>query len=113
VTEEVWSWWQGGGSVHTAPWPTVPEVGPHAGADPGVLDVAAEVLGAVRRQKTTQKRSMRARVATLTVTANRPTLRDIEAAWEDIIDAGGVDDFVTVEDEESEAISVEVVLAED
>jgi valyl-tRNA synthetase len=112
VTEEVWSWWQGG-SVHTAPWPTVAEVGPHAGADPGVLDVAAEVLGAVRRQKTTQKRSMRARVATLTVTANRPALRDIEAAWEDIIDAGGVDDFVTTEDEESETLGVEVVLAED
>jgi valyl-tRNA synthetase len=112
VTEEVWSWWQGG-SVHTAPWPTVAEVGPHAGADPGVLDVAAQVLGAVRRQKTTQKRSMRARVATLTVTANRPALRDIEAAWEDIIDAGGVDDFVTTEDEESETLSVEVVLTED
>ncbi len=112
VTEEVWSWWQGG-SVHTAPWPTVPEVGPHAGADPGVLDVAAEVLGAVRREKTTQKRSMRARVATLTVTANRLTLRDIEAAWEDIIDAGGVDDFVTTEDEETETLRVEVALAED
>jgi hypothetical protein len=78
-----------------------------------VLDVAAQVLGAVRRQKTTQKRSMRARVATLTVTANRPALRDIEAAWEDIIDAGGVDDFVTTEDEESETLSVEVVLTED
>jgi hypothetical protein len=56
---------------------------------------------------------MRARVATLTVTANRPALRDIEAAWEDIIDAGGVDDFVTTEDEESETLGVEVVLAED
>ncbi|HEY6473003.1 MAG TPA: valine--tRNA ligase [Acidimicrobiales bacterium] len=112
VTEEVWSWWQGG-SVHTATWPTVPEVGPHAGADPGVLDVAAQVLGAVRREKTTQKRSMRARVATLTVTANRLTLRDIEAAREDIIDAGGVDDFVTQEDEETETLRVEVVLAED
>ena len=112
VTEEVWSWWQGG-SVHTAQWPTVPEVGPHAGADPGVLDVAAKVLGAIRREKTTQKRSMRARVATLTVTANRLTFRDIEAAWEDIIDAGGVDDFVTTEDEETETLRVEVTLAED
>ena len=67
VTEEVWSWWQEG-SVHLAPWPTAAEVGPHAGADPSVLDVAAEVLGAVRREKTTKKRSMRARVAHLTVT---------------------------------------------
>jgi valyl-tRNA synthetase len=113
VTEEVWSWWQGGGSVHTAPWPTVAEVGPHAGADPGVLDVATQVLGAVRREKTTQKRSMRAPVATLTVTANRPTLRDIDAAWDDIIDAGGVDNFVTQEDEEAEGLRVEVVLADE
>ncbi len=39
------------------------DVGPHAGADTSVLAVAAEVLGAVRREKTAHKRSMRARVA--------------------------------------------------
>ncbi len=54
VTEEVWSWWQEG-SVHRAPWPHVSEVGPHAGAEPHVLDVATQVLGAVRREKTTQQ----------------------------------------------------------
>ena len=65
VTEEVWSWWQEG-SVHHAPWPDVAEIGAHADADQDVLTVAAEVLGAVRREKTSHKRSMRARVALLT-----------------------------------------------
>jgi valyl-tRNA synthetase len=109
VTEEVWSWWREG-SVHVAAWPTVDEVGPHAGAEPGVLDVAAEVLGAIRREKTANKRSMRARVATLTVTAPPSVLLDVEAARGDLVDAGGVDDLVT---EEGEALSVEVQLAEE
>jgi valyl-tRNA synthetase len=108
VTEEVWSWWQEG-SVHAAAWPTTAEVGPHAGAEPAVLDVAAQVLGAIRREKTTHKRSMRSRVATLTVTAPPAVLLDAEAARGDIVDAGVVDDFVT---EEGEALGVEVVLAE-
>jgi valyl-tRNA synthetase len=112
VTEEVWSWWQEG-SVHRAPWPTVAEVGPHAGAEPAVLDVAAEILGAIRREKTAHKRSMRARVAKLTVTASRATLLDVEAARSDIVDAGGVDEFVTQEDEESEVLRIEVVLADE
>jgi valyl-tRNA synthetase len=112
VTEEVWSWWQEG-SVHRATWPTVADIGPHAGAEPGVLDVAAKVLGAIRREKTSQKRSMRARVAILTVTAPRALLLDVEAARGDIVDAGGVDDFVTQEDEESEDLRVDVVLADE
>jgi valyl-tRNA synthetase len=109
VTEEVWSWWQEG-SVHTAPWPTVAELGPYADSPAGVLDVAAEVLGSVRREKTTHKRSMRARVATLTITAPPAVLLDAEAARTDIMDAGGVDAFVT---EEGESLRVTVELAED
>ena len=70
VTEEVWSWWQAG-SIHLAPWPTPAEFGPglsigDSGPAP-VLEVAAEVLGQVRRAKTTAKRSMRSPVANLTV----------------------------------------------
>ena len=109
VTEEVWSWWQEG-SVHLAPWPTVAEVGPHAGARPAVLDVAAEILGVVRREKTTHKRSMRARVARLTVTAPPAVLLDVESARADLVDAGGVDELVT---EEGDALGVDVLLADD
>ena len=74
VTEEVWSWWQEG-SVHLAPWPEAAAVGPHAAADRSVLAVAAEVLGAVRREKTAHKRSMRARVSLLTVTGRHGDAR--------------------------------------
>ncbi len=109
VTEEVWSWWQPG-SVHTAAWPDVNELGPHAAADTSVLAVAAEVLGAVRREKTAHKRSMRARVARLIVRGPAETLAATQAARRDIVDAGGVDDFVI---EEGDALGVEVELAED
>jgi valyl-tRNA synthetase len=118
VTEEVWHWWQPG-SVHRAAWPTVEELGdPSGNADPSgyggsdlsVLTVAAEVLGAVRRAKTTEKRSMRAKVALLTVAGPRAVLDAVEAARGDLVDAGGVEDLVL---EEAETLLVSVTLAEE
>jgi len=109
VTEEVWSWWQEG-SVHVAPWPGIAELGTHAGADADVLPVAAEVLGVVRREKTAHKRSMRARVARLTVTGPAATLAAVEAARGDLMDAGGVDELVVAA---GDTLSVEAELAEE
>jgi valyl-tRNA synthetase len=109
VTEEVWQWWQEG-TVHRAPWPTTAEMGPHAQGDPTVLSVAAEVLGAVRRAKTSEKRSMRARVAQLTVTGPAGTLAAVEASRRDLIDAGGVDQLSLVAGDE---LSVAVTLADE
>jgi valyl-tRNA synthetase len=109
VTEEVWSWWQGG-SVHLASWPEATEVGPHAGADKSVLTVTSEVLGAIRREKTANKRSMRARVTLLTVTGPPETLAAAEAARGDIVDAGGVDELVV---SAGDVLSVNVVLADE
>ena len=109
VTEEVWSWWQEG-SVHLAPWPDATDVGPHAGADTSVLTVASEVLAAVRREKTANKRSMRARVALLTVTGPPEVLAAVEAARGDIVDAGGVDELVV---SAGDALSVAVTLADE
>jgi valyl-tRNA synthetase len=109
VTEEVWSWWQEG-SVHLASWPDATDVGPHAAADRSVLAVAAEVLGAVRREKTANKRSMRARVALLTVTGPPETLAAVEAGRSDIVDAGGVEELVV---SAGDALSVDVVLADE
>ncbi len=75
VTEEVWSWWHNDqSSVHRAAWPTTGELGANIPIDHQggsgtmqphsfVLDVAAEILGAVRKAKAAEKRSMRSRVA--------------------------------------------------
>ncbi len=112
VTEEVWHWWQPG-SVHRAAWPTLGELGEHADgdeetADDSVLSVAADVLGAVRRAKTTEKRSMRAKVARLVVAGPTATLAAVEAARGDLVDAGGVEALELVE---ADAFSVVIELA--
>jgi valyl-tRNA synthetase len=109
VTEEAWSWWHHG-SIHRAPWPAVEELpsGLVAG-DSAVLDVAAEVLGAVRRAKTAAKRSMRVPVARLSVTGDQRRLGLLAQAEQDVRDAGGVVELVTG----MGAAGVEVVLAEE
>jgi valyl-tRNA synthetase len=112
----VWSWWQVG-SVHTAGWPTVDELGPGGAAGDGVdpatdtvLEVAADVLGLVRRAKTTAKRSMRAPVARLTVTDTAARLNALAAAEGDVREAGGL---VTLVTQVGDALAVEVELSEE
>jgi valyl-tRNA synthetase len=114
VTEEVWSWWQDG-LVHRAAWPSVTELvpalgGEDVGAGTLVLEATAEVLGAVRRQKTTEKRSMRARVARCTVVDRAGRLDALRLAEADLGEAGGIDELVLVEGEEP---GVTIVLAPD
>jgi valyl-tRNA synthetase len=112
VTEEVWSWWQPG-SIHVAPWPTLAEFGPLLSVEDEspapVLEVVAEVLGQVRRAKTTAKRSMRAEVALLTVTDSAERIAALQLAEGDLSDAGGVRSLVT---NVADPASVDVVLAE-
>ena len=75
VTEEVWSWWQEG-SVHRAPWPSadLDPAGSLSGGgavggagDPAVFQIAAAVLGQVRKAKTAAKVSSRAEAARVVV----------------------------------------------
>jgi valyl-tRNA synthetase len=116
VTEEVWSWWHEA-SVHRAPWPTVDELPGAAllgtGGEPGttgdssVLQIAAEVLGAIRKSKTTAKRGMKAEVSTLTVTASADALALFAQADQDLRNAGNVREIVTRDGE----WSVDVELA--
>jgi valyl-tRNA synthetase len=107
VTEEVWSWWRAG-SVHRADWPTVAEVGAAATDDEAALDVVSEVLGAVRRAKTSAKRSQRAEVDLLTVVDTTGRLEALGRVAGDLRDAGGVAELVL---EAGDQPSVEVRLA--
>ncbi len=94
VTEEVWSWWHAG-SVHTAPWPDASELPPAAHhGDSAVLDVAAAVLGEIRKAKTAAKVSMRAPVGRLEVTDDPERLALLAEADGDLRQAGTVADLV-------------------
>ena len=88
VTEEVWSWWQEG-SVHTAAWPTVDEL--PVGGDPGVLVTAGLVLSAMRKVKSDNKVSMRARLAHTLVKAPAEQAGQARAAAGDLEAAGGLE----------------------
>ncbi len=95
VTEEVWSWWHEG-SVHRSPWPDLAEM--PAATTPGdatVLDIATEILGAIRREKSGSKRSMRAPVARLVVVDSPDRLASLAEAEGDLREAGGVVEMLT------------------
>ncbi|RBY75835.1 valine--tRNA ligase [Geodermatophilus sp. TF02-6] len=87
VTEEVWSWWQSG-SVHRSLWPTASEL--PTGGDPAVVSVVSAALAAVRKAKSDAKQSMRADVASATVTAPAAQVAALEAARSDLVDAGRI-----------------------
>jgi valyl-tRNA synthetase len=87
VTEEVWSWWQGG-SVHRSLWPRATEL--PRGGDPAVLEVAGVTLAGVRRAKSDAKVSMRADVQSATVIAPEAQVPLVEAARGDLVDAGRI-----------------------
>ncbi len=111
VTEEVWSWWQPG-SVHRARWPSTDELGA-APADEGggpVLEVASDVLSAIRGAKTEARRSMRAPVASLEVTDTAERIAALVTAEADVIDAGGVLSMATAVGDDP---SVDVVLLDE
>ena len=94
--------------MHQAPWPTHGELEESAsGGDELVLETVSDVLGAVRRAKTTAKRSMRAGVALLTVTDRADRLDALSLATDDLRDAGGVGELITVIGTEA---AVDVVL---
>jgi len=93
VTEEVWSWWHQG-SIHRAPWPDTAELVTHDSGTVAVLDMAAYVLGEVRKAKTQAGVSMRATVAKLTVVDAPERLALLGQGQADVCDAGGVAEIV-------------------
>jgi valyl-tRNA synthetase len=104
--EEAWSWFHDD-SIHAASWPTAAELA--ATGPRGAFDAASAVLGAVRREKSSNGRSMRSGVAKVVVTTSRATIDAIESARADLLDAGVIAELELREGDES--ISVE--LAED
>ncbi|HEY8081404.1 MAG TPA: class I tRNA ligase family protein, partial [Acidimicrobiales bacterium] len=97
ASEEAWRW-SHRASVHAASWPTGAEVSGESieGAD-GVLEAASDVLGAIRRQKSAAKLSMRADVASVTVRNTPAYLAAVDAARVDLIDAGRIGRLVLEE----------------
>ena len=138
VTEEVWSWWQEGGSVHRAAGPEPASVEAEAGgaagragaaasADAGVttFDAVRYVLAEIRRRKTEAGVSLRAEVAKVEISGPAALLELVLAGADDLKQAGAIaGDLVTSAasgdggeggdgggDPELSQISVEVVLA--
>jgi valyl-tRNA synthetase len=88
VTEEVWSWWREG-SIHRAPWPDASGLRID-GAEPLVYQVAADILAEVRKMKSTQKVSLASPVAAVHVTDTPERLAALDAARQDVCDAGKI-----------------------
>ena len=106
VTEEVWSW-SHEGSVHRSPWPGASALAEQAGgADPLVLDVAAAVLGEIRKAKTTAQRSLRTEVAKVVVSDGAERLAALAAVAPDVVDAGRVAELLTAEGEPSVVVEL-------
>jgi valyl-tRNA synthetase len=88
VTDEVWQWWQPG-SVHASTWPE--PTGPAGTEAPdAMLDALSEVLGFVRRAKTEAKVSQRAAVEALVVRAPESVHPLIQAALDELREAGSI-----------------------
>jgi valyl-tRNA synthetase len=105
ATEEVWSWWREG-SVHAQSWPTVDDIS--AVGDAALLPLAGEVLGAVRKEKSNAKLSMRAEVSRLVLRGDAERIALLKLAETDLRNAGVVSEL-SFEDGDP---GVEVTLAE-
>jgi valyl-tRNA synthetase len=95
AAEEVWSWWQAG-SVHRAPWPAAAEIDRLAPADPeagAALAQAIDVLSEIRRQKSLDKRPLKARIARAIVGGDAAALGRLRDVESDLRGAAGVDAF--------------------
>jgi valyl-tRNA synthetase len=108
ATEEVWSWWQEG-SVHRQAWPDADALRAAGGGqgDPALFDAAGQVLGAVRKAKSTAKVSMRAPVDRVVVRDRAERAALLQRAVVDLRNAGTVEDLVVEHGEPG----VEVTLA--
>jgi valyl-tRNA synthetase len=111
VTEEVWSWWQPG-SIHTAPWPSPEELFDTAGGEDAegarALEIAATVLGEIRRRKSEEQRPMKTPVKHIVVRLTEGDRALLTSASRDLRAVGLIQDLSF---ESADAFSVDVELA--
>lgn len=111
VTEEVWSWWQDG-SIHTAAWPTVTELGSAAATDPTTLDAVSAALIGIRGAKSNAKVSMRAELSRVEISGPEALVRAAEQAEGDLRKTGRITgDLVFGVDESATELTVTAELA--
>jgi valyl-tRNA synthetase len=109
VTEEVWSWWKGDGSIHRAPWPSADDLADFGSGDLAIYPAGAAVLGELRKAKSEAKRSMRTEVSRATVHAPAELLRALEPGLDDVRDAGRVVGALDLVDAPELRVDVELV----
>jgi valyl-tRNA synthetase len=109
-TEEVWSWWREG-SVHAQSWPTVDEL--PTGGDVALLPLAGEVLGAVRKEKSNAKLSMRAEVSHLVLCGDMDRIALLRRAETDLRNAGVVAEIAFEEGEPAVDVTLAAVIEEE
>ncbi len=111
ATEEIWSWWQPG-SVHVAKWPTEAEILEAAGGadERGVkaLQLAAHVLGEIRKKKSEEQRPLKTPVARVVIRAPERDLELLPDVDRDLRASGLIQHIDTMV---SEALQVDVELA--
>ncbi len=111
ATEEIWSWWQPG-SVHKATWPTEAEILAVAGGadDRGVLalQMAAQVLGDIRKKKSEEQRPLKTPVARIVIRAPEDKLALLPDIEQDLRASGQIQQIDTLV---SEVLHVDVELA--
>jgi valyl-tRNA synthetase len=113
VTEEVWSWWHEESSIHRAAWPAVSELSALEAdqGDPAVWTAASELLGEIRKHKTAAGVSLRAPVALVHVTATDDRLALLQAAVDDVREAGAIAEMQWSSTGDDASASVKIDLA--
>jgi valyl-tRNA synthetase len=110
ATDEVWSWWQGKGSIHRSSWPTAEEL--EVGLDANNLDLlplASQALFGTRKAKSDAKASMKADVLSAKLVAPKEMISRLELLSPDLKAAGRIAELSFCSGEELAV--TEVVLA--
>ncbi|CAB3771630.1 valine--tRNA ligase [Burkholderia sp. MSh2] len=109
AAEESWSWWNAT-SVHRAPWPDAGLLEALAGPEAIVatIDVVSDVLREIRRTKSESKLSMKAGIASMTVSDSAQRLALLQSVEHDLCRAGQVDRIEMVA---SESFQISIAFA--